>query len=112
MLVFRWIFLLAALCSMGCNSPTISPVDSLPRFSSENYEHLDCLQLKKEVDRLDFVIKQLSAVKNEPHYVMHKDMPFVGTGDSMGAVELIRSKAERTAVQRVFDEKDCAHAAY
>lgn len=111
MLIVHWLLLLSIIFLTGCNSPKLTHEHELPRFSSESYRHLDCQALKSKVDRLIAVIEQLSGVKNEPHYVMHTDMPFVGTGDNMGAVQLIRAKAERNAVQTVYGQKGCSQSA-
>ena len=105
--VTRSLLAIISVCLMGCNGPRLSPERQPPVFSSANYEHMDCHQLKNEIDKLDNVIEQLSGVKNEPRYVMHTDMPFIGTGDSMGAVELIKSKAERNAIQKAYVQKNC-----
>jgi hypothetical protein len=111
MLTVRCALFFGVLFLCGCNSPTLSSINSVPNFSGERYQQLDCAQLKKEINRLNSVIEQLSEVKNESHYVMHTDMPFVGTGDNMGAVQLIRSKAEINAIQITYDNKGCRQAA-
>ena len=110
MFTIQWLLLIFFLCLIGCNTPSLSSERDVPLFSSKNYEYFDCHQLKNEAEKLDIVIEQLSGVKNEPHYVMHTDMPFVGTGDNMGAVELIRSRAERNAIQRMYDQKGCPNS--
>lgn len=95
------------LCLTGCNSPKLSHQNEVPRFSSEEYQHLDCQQLKNKIDKLQLTAEKLSGVDNESRYVLHTDMPLVGTGDSMGAVELLRVKAERNSIQTVYGQKDC-----
>jgi hypothetical protein len=95
------------LCLAGCNSPKLVNQDEVPNFSSEEYEHLDCRQLDDKIAKLKPIVDTLSGVDNEHHYVMHRDMPFVGTGDSMGAVELLKVKAEIKSVKRIYNQKDC-----
>jgi hypothetical protein len=112
MLTSRWPALSVVLCLIGCNSPTPLSELRVPHFSSEHYEHLDCHKLKEESDKIDVVIQKLSGVKNEPRYIMHSEMPFVGTGDNMGAVELVKYRAERNAIQRAYDLKKCIGIAY
>lgn len=108
--IIRLFFPIMSFFLIGCNGATLSPDRQAPIFSSGDYEHLDCYQLKKEVEKLDVVIKKLSDVKNESKYVLHTEMPFVGTGDSMGAVELIKSRAERNAIRLTYEHKECGGA--
>lgn len=100
------IFSLAA-----CNGPTLSPERQIPVFPSANYDHLDCHQLRIEVKKINAVIEQLSGAKNEPRYVIHTEMPFIGTGDNMGAIELFKSKAELNALKLKYENKNCANSA-
>lgn len=109
MLIFKKkiisIFIILGL--VGCNSPKLSNQNEVPSFSSKEYERLDCRQLADKLAKLQPIVDSLSGVDNEHHYVMHADMPLVGTGDSMGAVELLKVKAEIKAVKKVYSQKEC-----
>lgn len=107
MLKYHAINLLIFLFLAGCNSPKLVNQNEVPNFSSEEYEHLDCQQLENKIAKLKPIVDRLSGVDNEHHYVMHADMPLVGTGDNMGAVELLKVKAEIKSVKRIYNQKDC-----
>lgn len=111
MRVWRFFFALIYLFLVGCNSPTITPDRQTPVFATANYENLDCYQLKDELQKLEVIIRQLSGVTNEPRYILHTEIPFIGTGDSMGAVQLLKARAEKNAVQMAFENKNCRSSA-
>ncbi len=110
-LIFEYHFiykiLLFSVFLSACNGPTVTSTSKVANVATKNYDKLGCDQLNDEIKRLNLVIQELSPAINEPRYVLHTETLFVGTGDNMGTVALIRSKAEKDAVQKAYISKAC-----
>lgn len=105
---YKPFMLLSFLALVGCNTPTPSSNLKVPHFSSAPYESLSCSELTIKREEMRASIKELSAAQDSGSYVMHTDIPFMGTGDTMGTIELVKLKARMEAVTRVFESKDCS----
>jgi len=100
--------ILGFLALVGCNTPTPSSKLKVPHFSSAPYESLSCSELALKREEMRSSIQELSAAQDNGSYVMHTDIPFMGTGDTMGIIELVKLKGRVDAVTRVFNNKKCS----
>jgi hypothetical protein len=92
----------------GCNTPTPSSELIVPRFSSAPYKDLSCSELAIERKKMDKSVQELSVMQDNGKMVMHADIPFIGTGDTMATIELVKLKARLDAIKRVYDSKECS----
>ena len=105
----RQTFMIVSLSVLaGCNTPTPSSQLKVPHFSSAPYESLSCSELAIKREEMNKSIEKLSAMQDDARYVMHADIPFMGTGDTMGSIELIKLKARMDALTRVYQSKECS----
>lgn len=99
---------LGCLLLVGCNTPTPSSELVVPRVSSAPYENLSCAQLAIRLEKMNNSAQELAATQDGGSYMMHADIPFMGTGDTMGTIELVKLKAKINAIHRVYERKECS----
>jgi hypothetical protein len=93
---------------VGCNTPTPSSELIVPHFSSAPYENLSCSELAVKREKMEKSVQELSAMQDNGNYMMHADIPFMGTGDTMGTIELVKLRARVDAIERAYKSKKCS----
>ena len=93
---------------VGCNTPTPSSELIVPHFSSAPYENLSCSELAVKREKMEKSVQELSAMQDNGNYMMHADIPFMGTGNTMGTIELVKLKARVGAIERAYNSKKCS----
>lgn len=94
----------------GCmNMPTPSSDVPTPNVSTAPYEHLDCMYLATEHDRLSSTERDLSVAQETRVNASRGHSLFYGwgRGDGMETVELAKVRGERDAVRRTQSQKGC-----
>ena len=93
----------------GCNTPSPPAEIPIPKFSTTEFEKLDCTALafelsRTEADEKTFAAAQERRVASSTGHILYYGW---GTGDSFEAVELAKARGKRDAIVRTQKLKDC-----
>lgn len=93
----------------GCNAPTPSNQLVIPQISTAPYEKMNCARLAAEMDRLkaseaDFSKAQERRVTGSKGHTAYYGW---GTGDGMETIELVKIRAELSAITRTQTKMNC-----
>lgn len=105
-----WVLGSINLSLAGCmNMPTPPSEVPTPHVSTAPYEHLNCLHLASEHERLSRVEEELVVAqeKRGAASVGHSLFYGWGRGNGMETVELTKVRGERDAVRRTQSQKAC-----
>lgn len=106
----HWTIGCITLVLAGCgNMPTPSSKVVVPNYSTAQYEHLDCMQLKKKIGELnildqEFTMAQEKRISDSQGHAAYYGW---GSGDGMDTIELSKIRGKKKAIKSVYTKKNC-----
>jgi len=109
-MVIKLVLGLSSILLAGCNTVTPSEKVLSPYFINEEYQELNCHELKLVSGKQRKLVQELSLAQDKrvADSVGHTIVYGWGVGDGVETIELIKAKGEMNAARKEYENQGCS----